>query len=127
MEKRLLHKVKTIVIIEDHPGVGAFLADLLKTATPYHVLLVPDGLQALEVTKTITPDLFLLDYHLPHMNGLELTDRLQASEELKHVPTLLISLDAPAREIEQRHLAFIKKPFAAKELLQMVGKLLEER
>ena len=58
-------KRKTILIVDDHVGVGTFLVDALKTVCQYHALLVPDGFQALEVVKTIHPDLFLLDYHLP--------------------------------------------------------------
>lgn len=126
MKKRLPHKVKTILIVENHPIVGAFLVDLLKTATPHHALLVADEIQALEVIKTITPDLFLLDDGLPQMNGLELVGRLQSVEELKQVPTLLLSSNTPIREMELRRLAFIQKPFSAKELLHMLGKLLEE-
>ena len=48
-----------------------FLVQALSEETPYLVAAVPHGFQALEVVKVIKPHLFLLDYLLPGMNGLE--------------------------------------------------------
>jgi CheY-like chemotaxis protein len=74
--------------------------------------------------KKLVPDLFLLDYQLPDINGLELADRLQATEALKHIPILLMSANLPKQEAEKRQIAFLEKPFGMDELLQTIEKLL---
>ena len=125
-ERHASPKGKTILVVEDHTGIGAFLIDLLQAVTPYHVLLATDGLVALEMVKHLIPDLFLLDYHLPNMSGLELFDQLQETEELRNIPVLLLSADAPEDEIEQRRIASLKKPVSVEQLLQRLKTLLED-
>ena len=119
------HPVKTILIVEDDAEMGAFLIQALKDETPYQALLVTDGFQALKAIRTIRPNLFLLDYQLPSMDGLELYDHLHASEGLEQIPMLLMSAHPPQREIKQRGLRCLEKPFELEELLQTVRELLE--
>ena len=106
--------------------------DALKEEISSQALLATDGFQALEVLKTFVPHLFILDYHLPKMNGLELYDHLQATAELKTIPMLLISANAPMRVsvhsplrgLEQHRVYFIKKPLELEEMLQTMKKIL---
>ena len=118
------HSVKTILVVEDDDDVGAFLVYALKTETPHQALHAPDGVQALEIVKTIVPDLFILDYQLPQMNGLELYDHFQGAEACKKIPTVLMSANLPMREIEKRRVSALKKPFELEEMLQLVEELL---
>ena len=119
-------KTKTILIVEDDTAVGEFFVYALRTETPYQALLASDGLQALEMVKTLAPDLFVLDYQLPRMNGLELADRLRATEALKRIPILLMSANIPKQELEKRHLPFLAKPFELEELFEIIAKLLSD-
>ena len=59
--------------------------------TFHQPLLVTNGFQTLQVIHDITPDLSLLDYHLPGMNGLELYNHLHAVKGLEEVPTIMVS------------------------------------
>ena len=61
--------------------------------------------------ENVDPDLFVLDYQLSVMTGLELADRLQTIEALKSIPVLLMSANLPKREVNKHHIAFINKPF----------------
>lgn len=136
LSKESSQKVKSILIVEDDAALGEFLIDALKSEisfealleeeTPFEALLATDGFQALEMVKTLVPHLLILDYHLPKMNGLELSNHLQATAELENIPTLLISANTPQRELEKRRVYFIKKPFELKEMLQTIEKLLAE-
>ena len=63
---------KTILIVEDDAATGELLRLFLSEETPHQAILVSDGFQALNIIKNITPNLFLLDYRLPRMNGKEL-------------------------------------------------------
>lgn len=103
------HKTKTILVVEDETAIGEFIVALLRMETPYQAFSATDARQALERMKTVIPDLFLIDYWLPDMNGLELLDRLHGSEALKHIPILLMSANPPKQELKKRHLTFIQK------------------
>ena len=72
--------VKTILVVEDDVGIGSFLTQAISQETPHQAMLVTDGFQALNAIRSIKPGLFILDYQLPRMNGIELYDKLHATQ-----------------------------------------------
>ncbi|MFL5691097.1 MAG: response regulator, partial [Ktedonobacteraceae bacterium] len=64
--------VKTVLVVEDDTGIGNFLVQAILQETPYQAMLVADGFQAIKAVTNIRPSLFILDYQLPRMNGIEL-------------------------------------------------------
>jgi CheY-like chemotaxis protein len=116
--------VKMILVVEDDAGIGSFLVQAITQETPYLALLVPDGLQALNAVANVKPSLFILDYQLPRMNGIELYDRLHATKEMEHVPAIIISARLPRKEIEARKIVGMNKPLELDDLLKTIEKLL---
>src|SRR5437667_1871869 len=94
--------VKTILIIEDDTAIGSFLVEAIEQETAHQALLATDGYQALKVVDDIKPGLFLIDYSLPYLNGLELYDRLHATKKLEHVPALMLSAICHWEEAKKR-------------------------
>src|SRR5437660_9857325 len=82
--------VETILIVEDDTVVAAFLTAAIEQETPYQALLATSSSQAFEVVNECKPSLFLLDYRLPGMSGLEIYDHLPASRDLERVPSLML-------------------------------------
>jgi CheY-like chemotaxis protein len=117
-------KLKTILVIEDDADLGEFFVQALKDETPYQTMLVTDGFQALKMVKNIKPDLFVLDYQLPSMNGIELYDHLHTTEGLENVPALFMSANVPTGELKKRRVYYIKKPFELDEMLKTIASLL---
>lgn len=117
--------VKTILVVEDDVGIGSFLAQAISQETDHQALLVTDGFQALKTVMDIKPSLFILDYQLPRMNGIELYDRLHAIEGLEGVPAILISARLPKQEIDKRHIAGMSKPLDLDEFLHTIEELLD--
>ncbi|MBA2392191.1 MAG: response regulator [Ktedonobacteraceae bacterium] len=113
---------KTILLVEDDVSIGELLMDVLQEEGLYKVILATDGFQALKVASTIHPLLFVLDYQLPGMNGFELYDRLHIMEGLREVPALFVSANVPVKELEKRHLQYIRKPFELDQLLDAIEK-----
>ena len=101
-----------------------FLVLAISDETPYQVIAVPNGFQALEAVKDIKPHLLLLDYLLPEMNGLELSDRLHSREDLAETPTIMYSTNLPTKELQKRKIIGIPKPFELDELLSIIERLL---
>jgi CheY-like chemotaxis protein len=118
------HAMKLILIVEDDALIGEVFVQAISEETAHQALLVPDGFGALEIVKTYRPDLIMLDYHLPRMNGLELYDRLHAIKELENVPTILTTAGVMHYDIQQRHLIGISKPVDLNKLLDIIEELL---
>jgi CheY-like chemotaxis protein len=120
-------QIQTILLVEDDADIGEFIAQALKDETPYTILHVVDGSRALEAVASVKPDLFILDYQLPGMDGIELHDRLHEIKELEKIPTLIISANVPARkELHQRQITLLKKPFDLNDLFRAIEKLLAQ-
>lgn len=116
-----------ILVVEDDLALGEVLKDLIQEETPYKVFHVSSGEQALQLVKGLKPNLLLLDYQLPGMNGLELYDTLHAMKDFAEISTLFMSTDPPIHELEKRHIRFIKKPFELEGILSAIKTFLPRR
>ncbi len=116
--------VKTVLVVEDDTGIGTFLIQAIQQETHYQAMLVTDGFQALKVVANIKPGLFILDYQLPRMNGIELYDHLHAIPGMDHIPAIIVSARLPRHEIEKRKIIGISKPLELDDFLQTIEKLL---
>ncbi len=116
-------ETKTILVVEDDADIGAIFVHLLVDETPYETILVTDPLEALKVVKVITPILFILNYRLPHINGLDLYDRLHAQPDLAHIPALMVSANLPEDELAQRGIVGLDKPVDINDFVEVVQQL----
>ena len=110
----------TIFIVEDDEDLGVVLQQFLEEEVPCHVVLSLDGFAALKLVRSIIPHLFLLDYHLPGMTGLELVDHLRATPNGKETPIILMSARLPREGVAERGLSALPKPFHLDALLRLV-------
>lgn len=116
--------IPVILVIEDDDSIGTFLVEALSQETPYKTLLVTDGFQALQIVDRVQPCLFITDYRLPLMNGLELCDLLKSRQTLKDTPAILMSAQLPEQEVRKRNMVGLHKPFELDDLLDTVEHLL---
>jgi two-component system, response regulator, stage 0 sporulation protein F len=116
----LLLRSATILIVEDDEGIGEFLQQAIDEQTPYQTTVVHDGPQALERARQIQPCLFLLDYRLPGMNGLEVYDHLQNIEETRGVPAIMMSATLPTQELQRRGIYQLRKPMEIGNVIRMI-------
>lgn len=69
--------VLRILIADDHPGIRRSLKSLVLSHMEWDVCgEATDGIQALERTKELRPDVTLLDVSMPRMNGIEAASRI---------------------------------------------------
>lgn len=116
---------KLILIVEDDADIGYLLVQIIHQQTPHRAIHHITAGDALKAITTQTPHLFILDYGLPDMNGLELHDWLRSIDRLKHVRTILLSArNPPLDEIQKRGIFLIRKPFAVTKLLAHIDNLL---
>ena len=70
--------LKLILLVEDDTANATCITQIISQETPYHVFLATNSCRALEVVKHLKPQLFILDYRLPGMDGIKLYDQLHA-------------------------------------------------
>ena len=116
----------TILLVEDDPNSGSFLVEAIAQETPYRAIVASDSHAALKLVRHFTPCLFLLDYGLPGMNGIELYDRLHVNHELAPLPAILITANRhiPQQQIQQRQLITFMKPLELDVLLATIETIL---
>jgi DNA-binding response OmpR family regulator len=117
---------KTILLVEDDPSISSFLVEAIAQETPYRAIVASDSNAALKLVRHFTPCLFILDYGLPGMNGIELYDRLSINQELAPIRAILITANRqlPQQQIQQRQLITFMKPFELDALLAAIETLL---
>lgn len=114
-----------ILIVDDDSRVTNALRRTL-TYEGYHVSTALDGRTALEIARTKSPDLVILDLMLPGIDGLEVCRRLRAVENGVAI-LMLTARDAIADRVAGLEIGaddYLVKPFALEELLARVKALL---
>ncbi|MBO0796162.1 MAG: response regulator [Ktedonobacteraceae bacterium] len=114
----------TILVVEDDPTIRTLICSIIEDEIPYPVIAAADGAQALEIVQTIEPCLFLLDYFLPDMTGLELYEHLCQIEQRITVPALFMTACVPFLEDHPISFPVLRKPFNVDDLLAMITQAL---
>lgn len=119
--------IKLIFMIEDEEDIAQVIIQVIQHETPHHIHHHTTGRDALQAIHIHTPHLFILNYHLPDMTGLQLHDQLHTFDHLKDAPTLLISAqNPPLDEVRKRQITYLAKPFDLSVLLDTINTLLSQ-
>jgi DNA-binding response OmpR family regulator len=116
-----------ILVVDDSATIRRVAQRTLREAG-YEVILAVDGRDALEKMQSVVPDLALVDFVMPHMNGLRFVQAMRQIANLAAVPIVLMS--AKADKIGEGFVAqtgamdAITKPFSAEALLAVTGNAL---
>jgi CheY-like chemotaxis protein len=120
-------KRRTILLVDDERDVALGLAALLR-ARGYGVELARDGLEALErLGREPLPDLVLLDYEMPQLDGEEVLRRLRREQRTAHLPVLLATAATIDLSRLRRVSGLLQKPYPRHVLFAMIARLLEGR
>jgi two-component system KDP operon response regulator KdpE len=117
-------RAQSILVIEDDEDTAEMVCTLLETAG-YEAVAVSKGGMALDEIAMLSPDLVLLDIHLPDMNGLEILKKVRSHSFLPMIVMSgferdrdrVVALEAGADD-------FMSKPFSPDELVARVKALL---
>jgi two-component system cell cycle response regulator DivK len=124
-----LSEKKRILIVEDNDLNLKLFRDLLN-ANGYETVETKEGLEAITLTRSMSPDLILMDIQLPEISGLEVTKRIKADETIAHIPIIAVTAFA-MKDDEEKILragcqAYISKPISIGDFLVSVRKFLNE-
>ena len=117
----------TLLVVEDDEAVRELIVTTL-TGAGYAVTTAKDGVDALDMLRTSTPEGILLDINMPRMDGFSLLQHLQRNAETRDLPVLMLTAQTDPEDIRRGVLLgardFIGKPFQPRQLLRRVGKML---
>ena len=120
---------KRVLVVDDDPGILELFEDFLGQDARFEVRTCSTGYDAGLLTESFKPNLVVLDYMLPDINGNVVCERMRARDDLKDTRVLFVSGVVNRSEIE--HLLsvggneFVQKPFDIAELTQRMVRLLE--
>lgn len=83
----------TILLIEDNEMNRDMLSRRL-SRRGFKVLVAEDGESGLRMARSGEPHLILMDVNLPDVDGLEVTRRLKAALETRHIPIIVLTAHA---------------------------------
>ncbi len=119
---------KRILIVEDNDLNLKLFRDLL-TANGFETIETKEGREAITLTRSLRPDLILMDIQLPEISGLEVTERIKADADIKHIPIIAVTAFA-MKDDEEKILragceAYISKPISINDFLTAIRKFLD--
>jgi len=113
-----------VILIVDDERSNQFLLEGLLGANGYKTIVAGNGLECMEILNAQQVDLILLDIMMPKMTGIEALEIITASDNLKHIPVLILSAKTSTNDIEtalgKGAIDYIRKPFDEIELLSRV-------
>ena len=118
-----------VLIVEDNADVREYLKSHLVAL--YRVEEAADGVEGLEKTRALRPDLVISDVMMPRMDGYALCRAIKTARPLSHIPVVLLTARADEEStvegLETGADDYLHKPFSAAELLVRVENLIEIR
>ena len=117
-----IERKKTVLVVDDEPGILRFLSIKLKISG-YEVVTASSGEQALELVRPARPDIILLDIIMPGIDGLQVLRKVRTFSK---VPVIIVSAN---RDALQKAMAlgandYLVKPFEPNELLEKIERWL---
>jgi two-component system cell cycle response regulator DivK len=124
-----MREAKRILIVEDTEDNRQILRDLL-TGAGFALIEAHDGGAGVAMADEHRPDLILMDFQLPVLDGYEATRRLKANPATRHIPIIAVTSYAlsgdEAKAMEVGCSGYVAKPFSPRKLLAKVREFLPE-
>ncbi|WP_413161340.1 response regulator [Capilliphycus salinus ALCB114379] len=114
---------RKILVIDDSKVIRVRVQEMLPPGN-FDVLEAKDGKEGLELVRQEHPNLIMLDFLLPKLSGWEVFQQIQAHNDLRKIPLVLMS--GRKEEVTEKipepfeYFEFIEKPFEKKQLVEAI-------
>lgn len=123
------HEGPIRVLSVDDSSVVRKLVTMILTAEGFKVTTASDGVDGINKAKELLPDVILLDFVMPKMNGFQVCRILQKDEKLRNIPVILVTSKGDKvgdKFVDQLGVTgYITKPFQPEELVSKIHQTLE--
>ena len=112
-----------ILIVDDNEDILTMLKMMLEH-NGYKISILDNTNNITALIVSLKPDLILMDKLLSGSDGCEVCKHLKTEEQIKHIPVVMLSAHAHAREecLQAGADFFLEKPFDMDNLLHVVAK-----
>ena len=118
-----------VLVVEDYQDAREMYAAYLQFSG-FDVAEAANGVEAVEKTTELLPDIVLMDLALPRMDGWEATRRLKADPRTRHIPVVALTGHALAGHADGAREAgcdaFVTKPCLPDALVAEIRRLLDQ-
>jgi DNA-binding response OmpR family regulator len=118
-----------VLVVEDEEHIRLVVEYNLKR-DGFEVYSAEDGATGLELARKIIPDVILLDWMLPGMDGLEVLTELKHDKRTEHIPVFMLTAKGMTSDIDRVFDMgaddYVTKPFDPGLLGEIIKKKLEE-
>lgn len=119
---------ETVLVIDDGKDNRDFLVEYVLKPNNFKVLQASDGLEGLQMAVKYKPDIILLDFQMPRMNGRQVLEKMR--EYSLDIPVVLMTFHGSEEvAVEVYRLGvrdYIKKPYYPEEMLDAIERGLSE-
>jgi len=119
---------RKVLVVDDDPEIVELLVDVLDRDGRFEVRTASSGYDAGVLTQEFRPDLMILDYMLPDVNGNVVCKTIRQNDAFSHMKIIIVSGVINQEEIDQLLKmgadAFMKKPFSIDALVNRISELL---
>ena len=109
----------SILVVDDDDDNREVFGEVLSEAG-YRVMCAHDGAQALEMLRSLRPDIILLDVNMPVMDGLEFRAAQTRDPSIARIPTVVMTADRMTDRIAELALETVHKPLKLSQLLSII-------
>ena len=117
---------RKILYVEDNVSNLTLVEQILEERPEIELLTAMQGKLGLDLARQHSPDLILLDVHLPDLDGREVLSELKSSETTRNIPVVVISADATTHQINRLMTAgsdtYLTKPLDVVEFFRVLDK-----
>lgn len=117
-----------ILVIDDNPKILKLIETILSSEEEMEVSTTSSGFNAGFIVSKWMPDLILLDFLMPDIDGFEVCRRLRSDEKTMEIPILAVTVLKESKDLEMMYAAgitdHITKPFKSEELVRKIRTLL---
>jgi two-component system phosphate regulon response regulator PhoB len=118
--------MKTLLLVDDETSILKMLSDYLRGS--YNIINAINGNTALKFVEEKSPDLVVLDWMLPDINGPEIVAKIRSNQETKDTPIIMLTAKGDERDKVYGFGAgaddYLVKPFSLAELGARIKSLL---
>lgn len=119
---------RRVLVVDDDEAIVEMFTDLLERDGRFEVRTASSGYEAGMLTERFRPDVILLDFKLPDINGTVVCSGIRSNEIHNHTKIIIISGAADPEEIEELRRAgadeFIRKPFDITAVIARIAEML---